>query len=92
MEYQLTLNWPDFLERHWQKRPVVLKRGFNNFIDPIRGGTDGAQLSFMGLPCPNLFTGGYNYHGKHEFVTLEGMERAVQVIVRIAELTAQRKS
>ncbi|HBU4841199.1 TPA: peptidase T, partial [Escherichia coli] len=48
--------------------------------------------SFMGLPCPNLFTGGYNYHGKHEFVTLEGMEKAVQVIVRIAELTAQRKS
>lgn len=55
----------------------------------IRGGTDGAQLSFMGLPCPNLFTGGYNYHGKHEFVTLEGMEKAVQVIVRIAELTAK---
>ncbi|MCQ7326154.1 hypothetical protein NP084_22550, partial [Salmonella enterica] len=47
-------------------------------------------LSFMGLPCPNLFTGGYNYHGKHEFVTLEGMEKAVQVIVRIAELTAKR--
>ncbi|MGK9171708.1 peptidase T [Yokenella regensburgei] len=55
----------------------------------IRGGTDGAQLSFMGLPCPNIFTGGYNYHGKHEFVTLEGMEKAVQVIVRIAELTAK---
>ncbi|XNM85970.1 peptidase dimerization domain-containing protein [Escherichia coli] len=49
------------------------------------------SCSFMGLPCPNLFTGGYNYHGKHEFVTLEGMEKAVQVIVRIAELTAQRK-
>ena len=59
-------------------------------MKPIRGGTDGAQLSFMGLPCPNLFTGGYNYHGKHEFVT-EGMEKAVQVIVRIAELTAARK-
>ena len=59
-------------------------------LKPIRGGTDGAQLSFMGLPCPNLFTGGYNYHGKHEFVTLEGMEKAVQVIVRIAELTAKR--
>jgi tripeptide aminopeptidase len=55
----------------------------------IRGGTDGAQLSFMGLPCPNIFTGGYNYHGKHEFVTLEGMEKAVKVIVRIAELTAK---
>ncbi|WP_312584057.1 peptidase T [Atlantibacter sp.] len=58
-------------------------------MKPIRGGTDGAQLSFKGLPCPNLFTGGYNYHGKHEFVTLEGMEKAVGVIVRIAELTAQ---
>lgn len=57
-------------------------------IKPIRGGTDGAQLSFKGLPCPNLFTGGYNYHSKHEFITIEGMEKAVQVIVRIAELTA----
>ncbi|MGY6029972.1 peptidase T [Phytobacter sp. AG2a] len=57
----------------------------------IRGGTDGAQLSFMGLPCPNIFTGGYNYHGKHEFVTLDGMEKAVQVIVRIAELTAKEQ-
>ncbi len=59
-------------------------------MKPIRGGTDGAQLSFKGLPCPNLFTGGYNYHGKHEFVTLEGMEKAVAVIVRIAELTAKK--
>lgn len=59
-------------------------------MKPIRGGTDGAQLSFKGLPCPNIFTGGYNYHGKHEFVTLEGMEKAVQVIVRIAELTAEQ--
>ncbi|SFT58235.1 peptidase T. Metallo peptidase. MEROPS family M20B [Kosakonia arachidis] len=58
-------------------------------MKPIRGGTDGAQLSFMGLPCPNLFTGGYNYHGKHEFVTLEGMEKAVRVIARIAGLTAK---
>lgn len=59
-------------------------------LKPIRGGTDGAHLSFQGLPCPNLFTGGYNYHGKHEFVTLEGMEQAVSVIMRIAELTALR--
>lgn len=57
---------------------------------PIRGGTDGAQLSFRGLPCPNLFTGGYNFHGKHEFITQEGMEKAVAVIMRIAELTAER--
>lgn len=59
-------------------------------IKPIRGGTDGAQLSFKGLPCPNLFTGGYNFHGKHEFITLEGMEKAVAVIMRIAALTADR--
>ncbi|PLR41467.1 peptidase T [Chimaeribacter californicus] len=59
-------------------------------MKPIRGGTDGAQLSFMGLPCPNIFTGGYNYHGKHEFATLEGMEKSVAVITRIAALTAQR--
>lgn len=64
--------------------------GIEPVMKPIRGGTDGAQLSFRGLPCPNLFTGGYNYHGKHEFVSLEGMEQAVAVIVRIAALTAER--
>lgn len=64
--------------------------GIEPIMKPIRGGTDGAQLSFKGLPCPNLFTGGYNYHSKHEFITLEGMEHAVDVIVRIAELTAER--
>lgn len=57
-------------------------------IEPIRGGTDGAQLSYRGLPCPNIFTGGYNFHSKHEFISLEGMEQAVSVIMRIAELTA----
>ncbi|PSU10341.1 peptidase T [Photobacterium gaetbulicola] len=58
-------------------------------IKPIRGGTDGARLSFMGLPCPNIFTGGYNFHGIHEFITIEGMEQAVKVIVKIAENTAK---
>ena len=72
-------------------KKAISSVGLEPISRPVRGGTDGAQLSFMGLPCPNLFTGGYNYHGKHEFVTLEGMEKAVQVIVRIAELTAQRK-
>lgn len=71
-------------------RQAMLDCDIEPVIKPIRGGTDGAQLSFKGLPCPNLFTGGYNYHGKHEFVTLEGMNKAVDVIVRIAELTAQR--
>ncbi len=59
-------------------------------IKPIRGGTDGARLSFMGLPCPNIFTGGYNFHGIHEFASIEQMEKSVQVIVKIAELTAKK--
>ncbi len=58
-------------------------------LKPIRGGTDGARLSFMGLPCPNVFTGGYNFHGIHEFVTVDGMQLAVKTIVNIAELTAK---
>ena len=57
--------------------------------EPIRGGTDGAQLSFKGLPCPNIFAGGVNFHGPYEFVSIQVMEKAMQVIVRICELTAQ---
>lgn len=55
-------------------------------ITPVRGGTDGARLSYMGLPCPNLFTGGHNYHGKYEFIPTESMEKAVEVILKIIEL------
>lgn len=62
--------------------------GIEPIIKPIRGGTDGSQLSFMGLPCPNIFAGGHNFHGKYEFIPLESMEKAVQVIVKICELTA----
>jgi len=58
-------------------------------IKPIRGGTDGARLSFMGLPCPNIFTGGYNFHGIHEFISVDGMHKAVEVIVKLAEVTAE---
>ncbi len=58
-------------------------------IKPIRGGTDGARLSFMGLPCPNIFAGGHNFHGPYEYVPVESMEKATEVIVRIAELTAE---
>ncbi|MEZ9884080.1 peptidase T [Vibrio splendidus] len=57
-------------------------------VKPIRGGTDGARLSFMGLPCPNIFTGGYNFHGIHEFITIQGMEQAVKVIVELSQRTA----
>ncbi|KIX21396.1 peptidase T [Flavobacterium sp. 316] len=57
-------------------------------IKPIRGGTDGSQLSYKGLPCPNIFAGGHNFHGKYEYVPVESMIKATQVIVKIAELTA----
>ena len=60
-------------------------------VVPIRGGTDGAQLSFKGLPCPNIFAGGLNFHGRYEFVPIPSMEKATQVIVEIAKLVAERK-
>lgn len=59
-------------------------------IKAIRGGTDGSQLSYMGLPCPNIFAGGHNFHGRYEYVPVESMLKASQVIVKIAELTAQK--
>ncbi len=62
--------------------------GIQPIIKPIRGGTDGSRLSYMGLPCPNIFAGGHNFHGKYEYVPVESMQKAVEVIVRIAELTA----
>ena len=58
-------------------------------VAPIRGGTDGAQLSFRGLPCPNIFAGGVNFHGPYEFVSVQVMEKAMQVVVKICELTAE---
>ncbi len=62
--------------------------GIEPIIKPIRGGTDGSQLSYMGLPCPNIFAGGHNFHGRYEYVPLQSMEKAIQVICKIAELTA----
>lgn len=66
--------------------------GIKPLIKPIRGGTDGSQLSFMGLPCPNIFAGGHNFHGRYEYVPVESMMRAVEVIVKIAEITAQKQT
>ncbi len=62
--------------------------GIKPLIKPIRGGTDGCRLSYMGLPCPNIFAGGHNFHGKYEYVPVESMQKAIEVIVKIAELTA----
>lgn len=59
-------------------------------VVPIRGGTDGAQLSFKGLPCPNIFAGGLNFHGRYEFVPIKSMEKAMQVVVEISSIVAER--
>jgi len=64
--------------------------GVTPIIKPIRGGTDGSQLSFKGLPCPNIFAGGHNFHGKYEYIPVESMRKAVEVIVKICELTAAK--
>ena len=66
--------------------------GIKPIIKPIRGGTDGCQLSYKGLPCPNIFAGGHNFHGKYEYIPVESMQKAVEVIVKIAELTAIQPS
>lgn len=64
--------------------------GIKPLIKPIRGGTDGAQLSYKGLPCPNIFAGGQNFHSRYEYVTLEAMESATKVIIEIAKLASSK--
>ena len=59
-------------------------------VKPIRGGTDGAQLSFKGLPCPNIFAGGVNFHGRYEYVPVQSMEKASELVVEIARLVAEK--
>lgn len=75
----------DIAEEAMRRSDVVPK------VVPIRGGTDGAQLSFKGLPCPNIFAGGLNFHGRYEFVPIPSMEKAMMVVARIAEIAAERK-
>lgn len=67
------------------------KAGVVPVIKPIRGGTDGAQLSYMGLPCPNLFTGGENYHGRYEFISVASMEKAVEVLKNVISIYAEEE-
>lgn len=67
-------------------KQAMLACDITPIIQPIRGGTDGARLSYMGLPCPNLFAGGHNFHGPYEYIPVSSMEKAVQMIVKIAEL------
>lgn len=66
-------------------KEAMLELGIEPIVVPIRGGTDGARLSFMGLPCPNLCTGGENFHGKYEYITVQGLESVVQLLIRLAQ-------
>lgn len=85
-------NMKEMIDPNMHVVDIVLKAmqacGVPPKVEPIRGGTDGAQLSFKGLPCPNIFAGGVNFHGPHEFVSIQVMEKAMQVIVKICEITA----
>ncbi len=71
-------------------KEAISNCGMEPKVEPIRGGTDGARLSFMGLPCPNLSAGGMNFHGRFEYVSVQAMQKAVKVIVEIARLTAEK--
>ena len=68
---------------------AMQEEGISPKVQPIRGGTDGAQLSFKGLPCPNIFAGGVNFHGPYEFVSVQVMEKAMMTVVRLCQLTAE---
>ncbi len=72
-------------------REAMEKIGVEPLIRPIRGGTDGARLSYMGLPCPNLFAGGHHFHGSYEYIPLESMVKATQIILEIVKLAASKK-
>ncbi len=82
-------NMKEKVEPHMQlienAKEAMLELGIEPIVVPIRGGTDGARLSFMGLPCPNLCTDGQNYHGKYEYITVQGMETVVELLIRLAQ-------
>ncbi|MEG1643795.1 MAG: peptidase T [Bacteroidales bacterium] len=71
-------------------KDAIANCGMVPVVEPVRGGTDGAKLSFMGLPCPNIFGGGMNFHGRFEYIPIQSMEKAVNVIIEIAKLSAQK--
>jgi len=68
-------------------KQAMTRAGITPKICPVRGGTDGAQLSFKGLPCPNIFTGGVNFHSRHEYIPVSSMEKAVETIINIITIT-----
>lgn len=97
IELELTDSYYNMKEKIEEKMEVfdiardsMIELGIEPVIKPVRGGTDGARLSYMGLPCPNIFTGGHNFHGQYEYIPVSSMEKAVEVIVKISENVAKR--
>jgi tripeptide aminopeptidase len=97
IELELTDSYYNMKEKIEEKMEVfdiardsMVELGIEPVIKPVRGGTDGARLSYMGLPCPNIFTGGHNFHGQYEYIPVSSMERAVEVIVKISENIGKR--
>ena len=91
-EYSITeqyRNMKDVLDQHPQVAEyaveAIKRAGMEPILSSIRGGTDGSRLSFMGLPCPNIFAGGHNFHGKFEYIPTPSMAKACEVIVKIVE-------
>jgi tripeptide aminopeptidase len=86
-------NMREMIEPHFHiietARKAMEKASITPLIIPVRGGTDGARLSYMGLPCPNIFTGGHNFHGKYEFIPVESMEKACKVMLNIIEIITE---
>lgn len=78
--------YPEVIEKAME---AMRQAGVAPIVRPIRGGTDGARLSYMGLPCPNLFTGGMNFHGKFEYCSVDTMQRAVQTIINLARIWSE---
>jgi len=71
-------------------REAMEQANITPIIKHIRGGTDGSQLSFKGLQCPNIFAGGHNFHGRYEYIPVESMQKAIEVIVNIVQLVAKK--
>jgi tripeptide aminopeptidase len=88
------LNMAEQIKPHWHlietANEAIRELGGTPVCKPVRGGTDGSRLSFMGLPCPNLGTGSHNHHGKTEFACIQSMDQCVEMMVKIAEKYAQR--
>ena len=90
------LNMKEVLKDHPQLTEHAIeaarRAGLAPFLEPIRGGTDGSRLTFRGLPCPNIFTGGHNFHGKLEFNSRRGLEKTTETLVHLVQIFAERSA